>query len=110
MLNLYGQYHNTLSEIFAVFFPSVIGIFAGASMSGDLRDPNAAIPKGTFLAILTTSSVYSILILFLGFTVLPHATGKLEDMQNITYPPNFPCIQSDDGCPNGLINDYQVFF
>ncbi|XP_027199641.1 solute carrier family 12 member 2-like [Dermatophagoides pteronyssinus] len=108
MLNLYGQYHNTLSEIFAVFFPSVIGIFAGASMSGDLRDPNAAIPKGTFLAILTTSSVYSILILFLGFTVLPHATGNLDDMQNITYPPNFSCIHSDDGCPNGLINDYQT--
>jgi len=36
----------TLAEVFGVFFPSVIGIFAGASMSGDLRDPNAAIPKG----------------------------------------------------------------
>jgi Amino acid permease len=31
---------------FAVFFPSISGILAGTSMTGDLRDPSAAIPKG----------------------------------------------------------------
>ncbi|KAH9491151.1 hypothetical protein DERF_015883 [Dermatophagoides farinae] len=108
MTNLFGQYDNSLAEIFAVFFPSVIGIFAGASMSGDLRDPNAAIPKGTFLAILTTSSVYTILVLFLGFTVLPYATGDYEEMKNVTFPLNFNCITSENGCPHGLISDYQT--
>jgi hypothetical protein len=45
--NLWPKWEGAnISDVFGVFFPSVIGIFAGASMSGDLRDPNAAIPKG----------------------------------------------------------------
>lgn len=47
--NLWPDFNRvSVAEVFSVFFPSVIGIFAGASMSGDLRDPNEAIPKGLY--------------------------------------------------------------
>ncbi len=43
---------------FALFFPAVTGFTQGVAMSGDLRDPDRAIPLGTFLAVGIAFVVY----------------------------------------------------
>ncbi|NQV01058.1 MAG: Na-K-Cl cotransporter, partial [Bacteroidia bacterium] len=44
--------------IFAIFFPAVTGFTAGVAMSGDLKNPNKAIPRGTLAAIAVGFFVY----------------------------------------------------
>ena len=55
----------TFRDLFGILFPATSGIFAGASMSGDLRNPSKAIPVGTLWAMLSTLVVYLIVILSL---------------------------------------------
>lgn len=43
---------------FAIYFPAVTGIMTGVNMSGDLRDPSVAIPRGTFAAIAVGFVIY----------------------------------------------------
>ncbi|KLU84947.1 hypothetical protein MAPG_03981 [Magnaporthiopsis poae ATCC 64411] len=52
-------------DLFGILFPATSGIFAGASMSGDLRNPSKAIPSGTLWAMLTTLLAYVLVILSL---------------------------------------------
>jgi potassium/chloride transporter 9 len=65
--NLFPQDSNTdfrsFRGLFGILFPATSGIFAGASMSGDLRNPSKAIPKGTLWAMLTTFLAYLLVIL-----------------------------------------------
>ncbi|MES1909468.1 MAG: hypothetical protein MHM6MM_002199 [Cercozoa sp. M6MM] len=56
----------TFFSVFAVFFPAVTGIMAGANISGDLRDPGQAIPKGTLSAISFSAVVYATMAFFIG--------------------------------------------
>jgi len=51
---------------FALFFPAVTGIMAGVNMSGDLRHPQIAIPRGTLWAIAVSTAVYALEIVLCG--------------------------------------------
>lgn len=66
--NLHSSYREgqSFASMFALFFPAVTGIMAGANMSGDLRDPKRSLPVGTFAAVALTAAVYAMIILLLG--------------------------------------------
>lgn len=56
-------------SMFGIFFPAAAGIFAGASMSGDLKKPSKAIPEGTLWGLLLTFSCYGLVILSMGASI-----------------------------------------
>ncbi|KAM9766038.1 solute carrier family 12 member 1 [Menidia menidia] len=74
-------------SVFAIFFPAATGILAGANISGDLKDAQAAIPKGTLLAILITGITYLGVALCVAATVVRDATGNVTDL----ITPGVPC-------------------
>ena len=61
--------------ILAVFFPAVTGFSAGIGMSGDLRNPQKDIPKGTIIAVAVGTIVY------LTIPILLSVTSKVDYLQ-----------------------------
>ena len=59
----------SFTEVFAIFFPAVTGFTAGVAMSGDLKNPQKDIPKGTLYAIGTGLIVYVGLALLFNLTI-----------------------------------------
>ena len=59
----------TFRNMFGIFFPATAGIFAGASMSGELKNPSKSIPQGTIRGLLITFCLYAIVIVSLGSSI-----------------------------------------
>uniref|UniRef100_A0A914W2W5 Solute carrier family 12 member 2 n=1 Tax=Plectus sambesii TaxID=2011161 RepID=A0A914W2W5_9BILA len=100
--------HNFFS-IFGIFFPAASGIMAGANISGDLKDPSMAIPKGTLLAIGITTGIYLCIIWTAGATTVRDAAG-IEPLWLINDSSSlyFPACAANNTCPYGLVNYFQV--
>ncbi|PAV63134.1 hypothetical protein WR25_12391 [Diploscapter pachys] len=94
-------------SVFAVYFPAATGIMAGANISGDLTDPQRAIPLGTLIAIFATTIVYLLTVFITGCTFVRDADGTGFPVFNSTgfVPPE--CAMNST-CEYGLMNNFQI--
>uniref|UniRef100_A0A672HZ25 Solute carrier family 12 member 3 n=1 Tax=Salarias fasciatus TaxID=181472 RepID=A0A672HZ25_SALFA len=102
--------------MFSIFFPSATGILAGANISGDLKDPAVAIPRGTLMAILLTTLSYLVISATIGACVVRDASGLLNDTLSgpacsglaCRYGWDFSRCTGNLTCSHGLSNYYQA--
>uniref|UniRef100_A0A8C0GDU4 Solute carrier family 12 member 3 n=1 Tax=Chelonoidis abingdonii TaxID=106734 RepID=A0A8C0GDU4_CHEAB len=107
----------TFFGLFSIFFPSATGILAGANISGDLKDPAIAIPKGTLMAIFWTTISYLAISATIGACVVRDASGSLNDSIPVGSPGceglacdygwNFTACAQKQSCHYGISNYYQ---
>ncbi len=79
-IKMFGDYEGSPEDgfsgsnfwmVFAVYFPAVTGIMAGANMSGDLEDPRTNIPSGTLAAVGLSYIVYVVMAILVANLATP---------------------------------------
>lgn len=106
-----GFQEESFFSVFSVFFPAATGILAGVNISGDLKNVNSAVPKGTLVAILISTTVYIMLAWLVGAVYLRDASGIIAaSVYNVTNASNSTSVVSCvfPNCKFGLLNDFQV--
>lgn len=63
-------------KVFAICFPAFTGIAAGIGLSGDLKDPKVAIPRGTIIATLVGGIIYIAVAYKLFISASPEDMGS----------------------------------
>ncbi|CAH0399421.1 unnamed protein product [Chilo suppressalis] len=96
-----SQNHNLIS-VFAIYFPAVTGVQAGANICGDLKNPATAIPKGTLTALVISVSSYVVMATLAGASAERDASGNVSDFFNGTLAACKP------DCAYGLHNSYEI--
>lgn len=76
--------------VFGIVFSGVTGIMAGANMSGDLKQPNVSIPKGTIQAVLFTLVVYIVTTLLVGASCTRELLRNDFSIYQVPPPPPDP--------------------
>lgn len=75
-------------DLFGILFPATAGIFAGSSMSGDLKTPSKSIPKGTLNGIWLTIILYlSVVLAISGCASRDLLYQDIEIMRNSNISP-----------------------
>ena len=59
----------TFQDLFGILFPATGGIFAGASMSGDLKNPSRSISRGTLYGLALTFSAYFLVMIAMAASI-----------------------------------------
>ncbi|MED6267131.1 hypothetical protein CHARACLAT_008983 [Characodon lateralis] len=102
--------------MFSIFFPSATGILAGANISGDLKNPTIAIPRGTLMAIFWTTFSYLIISATVASCVIRDASGSINDTLSsescdglsCQYGWDFSECINNKTCTYGISNYYQT--
>jgi len=79
-IRMFGNYEGSIENnfsgsnfwvVFAVYFPAVTGIMAGANMSGDLENPRTNIPTGTLAAVGLSYVIYVAMTILVAYLATP---------------------------------------
>jgi len=83
----------SFAHVFAVLFSSITGLMNGANMSGDLKEPSNAIPKGTISATVTSLFTYLCLSIMCSATADRNLlVGNYNYIESVNVWPPFVVI------------------